>query len=288
MSPAGDVRVLSGAPWPTLLEAAFAVTRIGDAGAQPAVIATADATALADEVDRALARAGIPATVLAAPASTLDAVRGLRTTRWASVRPRARTQRIGRVSLPEALAPGRRIIAFSDLTAFDPRNPVVCIGLWAGFARPLTRLGALASRPRDGLVAEIASAVDPELILLAASWAGRPLLFATRDQIAAELAGLALGAAQRDPDLERTGPWEHPLVQHATELDLGVRTPAGMTLRPIWVGGETGGGAFLKFVDLLALAIGCGVAVEGESISPALEEDAPLSIWSGEIPPSSE
>ncbi len=56
------------------------------------------------------------------------------------------------------------------------------------------------------------------------------------DLIAAELAGLAVWTAAQPSGHDRLGPWEDPVVQRATELDLGVQLPSDLTLLPAWVG----------------------------------------------------
>jgi hypothetical protein len=61
---------------------------------------------------------------------------------------------------------------------------------------------------------------------------------ATSDQIAAELVGLAIRQAKRDAADEEVGPWQDPLVQRATELDLGVRVPAQIAIRATLRGPE--------------------------------------------------
>ena len=51
------------------------------------------------------------------------------------------------------------------------------------------------------------------------------LLAATCDPVAAELFALALSEGVLGSDLAFTGPWEDPVVQRATELELGVVVP---------------------------------------------------------------
>ena len=86
------------------------------------------------------------------------------------------------------------------------------------------------------MTAEIALAVQPRLILLSTTWQDVPILVATSDQIAAELAGLALRQLLNDADVAAVGPWEHPLVQYATELNLGVATPGQIIPFMRWLG----------------------------------------------------
>jgi hypothetical protein len=106
--------------------------------------------------------------------------------------------------------------------------------MWARFAHPRQALGARLSSPRDGLTAEIALAVRPALVILSGTWSGCPLLIVSDDQVAAELAGIAYRQlATSDP--EPIGPWEHPLVQHATDLDLGIAMPSQIAPNIDWI-----------------------------------------------------
>jgi hypothetical protein len=77
-----------------------------------------------------------------------------------------------------------------------------------------------------GLAAEIALALRPRLTVLVGALGPRSLVVATTDVVAAELAWLALRDDDGDPGRPAPGPWEDPVVQRATELDLGVRLPA--------------------------------------------------------------
>ena len=148
------------------------------------------------------------------------------------------------VSLPSAFFAGRSTPLANDLTALSPGRPDRDRRVGTIRASPGTvvqsdsvrRPGPPSRRAHRELVAGIHSVVSPALILLRGSLSHSPLLIATGDQIAAELAGRALGALQSDPDLHGAGPWEHPLVQRATELELGVTHPDRLRIVAKWLG----------------------------------------------------
>jgi hypothetical protein len=150
---------------------------------------------------------------------------------WIAVDVGVRAQRLTTVALPTALATAGSIVVANDLRLESVRRPVFAIGLWARYADWRVRLGARLSDEREGLTAEIAAAVAPRLLLLADRWQSLSLLAATTDQIAAELTGRTLRPTTGAGDDEPLGPWEAPLVQRATELDLGVRSPSQVAIR---------------------------------------------------------
>ncbi len=186
-------------------------------------------------VDR-LERLGGRVEIIAAPRSRLSGRLGFTGRRWTSVDLRGRGDRLTHAKMPERLAGFLGLtLLVNDLTRFDPGNPAIAIGVWAQFAHPLQRFGASISQPGDGLTAEIALAAPPAWYLMAASWQGKPMAILADDMVAAELVGLAIGHAQADPDREFSGPWEHPLVQRATDLGLGVRVPSAINFVAEWL-----------------------------------------------------
>jgi hypothetical protein len=143
---------------------------------------------------------------------------------WTEVDIDAGAQRLHAVKMPAALIDAQRLIAIVDVRGIDDRRPVVALGLWTLFAHPIVRAGARFAGARDGLIAEIALAVHPDRYVVIDSDRAHGLTFviATADPIAADLMVLAL--RQGRARVRGAGPWEDPLVQAATELDLGVRT----------------------------------------------------------------
>ena len=147
-----------------------------------------------------------------------------RTGFWTDVDIDADARRLRMVKLPAQLIDAQRLYAINDLRGtLDPR-PTVAIGLWALFAHPIVRAGARFAGARDGLTAEIALAVHPDRYLLIERDRSHELVFVieTTDAIAADLIVLAL--RQRRAHAWGPGPWEDPLVQAATEMNLGART----------------------------------------------------------------
>lgn len=197
------------------------------------------------------------ANVLAAPRSNVVAWRKRRAREWISVDLKGRGDRLGQATMPRVLFESGLVVVVNDLTSFDPKRPAIAIGVWAQLAHPRQRFGASLSDPADGLAAEIALAAPPAWFLIAASWHGLPMLVIADDMIAAELVGLAIGQAQADPDRELAGPWEHPLVQRAAELVLGVRIPSEIDFETEWLGPDDALRAdFMRFGAAIAARIG--------------------------------
>jgi hypothetical protein len=142
---------------------------------------------------------------------------------WTEIDVDARAQRLKTVRMPSDLVASQRLIAVQDLRANTEARPSIAIGLWTEFAHPIVRTGARLAGTRDGLVAEIALAVHPDRYVIVDRDRSKGLTFvlSTPDIIVAELVALAireLRARFRGP-----GPWEDPLVQAATDLNLGAR-----------------------------------------------------------------
>jgi hypothetical protein len=186
-------------------------------------------------------------------------VRSPRTTDpWAAVDVDDRSDRLQTAWLRQELVDASTLVAINRIPSGESRDPLV-LGLWARFAHPRQRLGALAGDDRTGLRAELATAVKPALCILCGESRERPLVVATRDQIAAELTGRAIQfLSHPDPYGERGGPWELPLVQRATELDLGVRLPSDLSFEAVWAGkpGEPGERMLQATVEQICLALG--------------------------------
>jgi hypothetical protein len=177
---------------------------------------------------------------------------------WAAVDVDDRSDRLQKAWLRQELVDASSVIAVNRIPSGESRAPLV-LGLWARFAHPRQRLGALAGDDRTGLRAELATAVKPALCILCGESRERPLVVATRDQIAADLTGRAIQfLSYPDPYGERPGPWELPLIQRATELDLGVRLPSDLSFEAVWAGGpgEPGERMLQATVEQICLALG--------------------------------
>ena len=142
---------------------------------------------------------------------------------WTDVAVAARAQRLRSVRMPSALVGAQRMLAVNDLRGNSDSRPTIAIGLWALFSHPVVRFGARFGGTTDGLTAEIALAVHPDRYVVVDSdrKEGFTIVLATPDIIAAELIVLALREIQTR--FRGVGPWEDPLVQAATDLNLGVR-----------------------------------------------------------------
>lgn len=200
------------------------------------VVAAAEAGEPARLVARLIQDRGGVARLIAPPRSLSGAWLRAGSESWAEVELGNRGSRLARVTLPAALVGSRSVIAVNTVSSDDRQADPIVIGLWARYAHPRQRTGARLSDARDGLTAEIALAVKPCSILLFSTWRGVPVLAASADQIAAELAGLAMRQLVSGEGEDSIGPWEHPLVQHATELELGVATPGDLRAEFRWCG----------------------------------------------------
>ena len=201
------------------------------------------------ELTQFLSRSGRRVDVIAAPRASPSGWIGSFGRGWTSIDLRGRGDRLTHAKMPGRLSlVAIRRSSVSDLTRFDPNRPAIAIGVWAQFAHPFQRFGAAISGQGDGLTAELALAAPPAWYFASASWQGKPMALLADDMIAAELLGLAIGQIQADPDREPAGPWEHPLVQRATELDLGVRTPAEIEFQTDMAGREPESSGRLRVV----------------------------------------
>lgn len=139
---------------------------------------------------------------------------------WQSVALPAGARRFDRVGVPSRLL-GRPLVLASPLPTGG--RTLTPIGVLAAFAHPRQQLAARFGGD-PGALAELAAPLRPGLVLLTGQTDDRCLVALTHDLIAAELVARALLPAAPDAP----GPWEHPAVQRATELDLGARTPAAI------------------------------------------------------------
>jgi hypothetical protein len=191
--------------------------------------------------------------------------------RWELVGVSPNAEWLDRASIVSTLATPFPIVF---VNAFESRrrssSPV--IGAWVRFAHPRQRLAATATDQREGLTAEIASAFHPALVLLVTTDGETSLAIAANDQIAAELVALAVQDLQQpsNDDEEMIGPWEHPLIQRATELGLGITWPGALQIQAIWMGrgGEPAREKFLALIEQIGVRIGIPHPIEIDSAPP--------------------
>jgi hypothetical protein len=208
---------------------------------------------LRDELRRAT-----PATVrFVCPPSSVAAVRFpvAGDPRWVSVPAAVGAERFERVVLPRSTATAGALCLVVPTVAGRDAGPLALETL-ARHAHPRQALAARLDRRRLGVAAELASPLRPRLIVVPSRIRGHPVVAATGDRIAAELIALAFRhdlTADESP-----GPWEDPLVQRATQLDLGVRTPRALRLISSWAGNPASpvAASFVALVDRLGLRLG--------------------------------
>lgn len=232
--------LLAGIDLEALIRAALTTTTVGGA----VVVAAASRELLTDggsarSVAQELKRAGTNIRAIAPAESVAGAWLRSRATAWSAVDVSSKASRLDRVWLPSALVESPAVVAVNQLRPAGHTAVPISIGMWATFAHPRQRTGARLSNDRDGLTAEVALAIKPALILISAEWNATPILLAANDVIAAEVAGLALLQRLRSTDDEPIGPWEHPLVQRATELELGALTPGQISAERLWLGDQS-------------------------------------------------
>lgn len=129
-----------------------------------------------------------------------------------------------KVVLPTDLVEAGRIILICDLDRVALHGPFV-LDVLGRYLHPRDRVRVLATSQRQQSLAEVNLAVSGPTVMICMSVEGGVLVARTRDLILGELVALALAELQIVQDVGFTGPWEDPVVQRATELELGVRLP---------------------------------------------------------------
>ncbi|MGC4191259.1 MAG: hypothetical protein QM589_08845 [Thermomicrobiales bacterium] len=138
---------------------------------------------------------------------------------------------LDRVVLPDTLVEANAAIVACDLDRVAVTGPYV-LDVAASYVAPTTRLRLHASRERVATAAEIALAFWLRGAVLALTIDGNRRYVVTPDPIAGELAALALSERARNTERSVVGPWEDPIVQRATELQLGALLPSALELVP--------------------------------------------------------
>lgn len=133
------------------------------------------------------------------------------------------------VTWPQDIAQADHRIVVTDVVEVARKGPFV-LDLPARYLHPRQRMRLLASGQREALAAEVASALPIELSVVCLAQREGLVIAVTQDMIAAELVALAMSELCMGAPRSFTGPWEDPVVQRATELDLGVLLPTRMHL----------------------------------------------------------
>lgn len=138
--------------------------------------------------------------------------------------------------LPSHLLATDSLVLINDVRHSDKLRPPLALGIWRQFLHPKQRLLVNLAARRLSIDAEIGALIRPRAIILLPYWSQGALAVVSSDRIAAELVGLAIHQATRHPAVASVGPWEDSIVQHATELDLGIRLPADLIIEWRWLG----------------------------------------------------
>ena len=178
------------------------------------------------------------------PRGALSLLRGR--DRWVEVDVSAAGGRVERVPVRRGVMEAAALIGVGSIGTPEKTHPLA-IGLWSRFVHPKLAIAARLGGDRAPLAADLAIPFRPRLLVLTGAWRSLPVVVATPDLIAAELAGLAIRHGATTDPADRPRPWEDPLIQRATELGLGVLHPSSLDVRLVWTAGT-------ESPDLAALA----------------------------------
>lgn len=128
------------------------------------------------------------------------------------------------ITWPQDLAQADNRIIVTDVVEVARKGPFV-LDLSARYIHPRQRMRLLSSSQREAQAAEIASAISIDLFAVYLAQRDGVVLAVTTDPIAAELVALAMSELCVGSPRSFAGPWEDPVVQRATELELGVLLP---------------------------------------------------------------
>ena len=135
-----------------------------------------------------------------------------------------------KVVLPTDLVDARQRILICDLDRVATHGPFV-LDVLGRYLHPRDRVRVLATSQRQQTLAEVNLAAPGLIAMICMSVEGGALVGITTDPILGELAALALSELRIDRNVGFIGPWEDPMVQRATELELGVRLPSEIEMR---------------------------------------------------------
>lgn len=120
------------------------------------------------------------------------------------------------------VARARHLVALVNLDLVADRGPFV-LDLAVRYLAPLDRARILASPHRELTIARINRVIRFDSIVLSKTINETQIWLETSDPIAGELVALALSETSLRADRRYPSPWEDPLLQRATDLDLGAR-----------------------------------------------------------------
>ena len=145
--------------------------------------------------------------------------------RWLDRPIRAEASPLQSITVPQDIAQADHRVVVIDVVEVARKGPFV-LDLPARFIHPRQRMKLLASGQREHLAAEVAGAYSLDLMAVYMSHREGVVLAVTTDPIAAELVALAMSELCLGAPRSFTGPWEDPVVQRATELEMGVLLPS--------------------------------------------------------------
>ncbi len=129
------------------------------------------------------------------------------------------------ITCPQDVAQADYRIVVTDVVEVARKGPFV-LDLPARYIHPRQRMKLLASGQREQMAAEVALGYSLDLMAVYMSHREGVVLAVTSDPIAAELVALAMSELCTGAPRSFTGPWEDPVVQRATELEIGVLLPS--------------------------------------------------------------
>lgn len=143
---------------------------------------------------------------------------------------------LSHVTARSAVANASSLVGVVTIPVPEPRRVgPLAIGMWTRFIEPKIAWPLLFPTRRERRTADVASLFQLRVranVVINETKGYVVLMFST-DLIAAELAGLALLSRSHDSAVAQVAPWEDPVVQRATEFDLGVTLPDDILLRPL-------------------------------------------------------
>lgn len=148
---------------------------------------------------------------------------------WIDRPVRASGVAVSAIALPRDIAQAQHRIIVVDVVEVSCHGPFV-LDLPARFIHPRQRMRLLSSGQREALAAEVGSAFAYDLMAVYLASRDGAVLAVTSDPIAAELTALAMSELCLGSPRSFTGPWEDPVVQRATELEMGVLLPSHIRL----------------------------------------------------------
>ena len=220
------VHIVTGPDAPFVVRNAIPILLAGFSGAPPLLVPSTGESqdSLLSAVRSALHASGVTADVCVPAHGPGRMIRGA----WTSLEIDAPDLPRRKVRIASGLVDAAPWI-ICDVDAVARTGPFV-LDVLSRHLHPFDRLRLLADRDRERSAADLNLAIRPVWNVIGGHAGTGYLLAATRDPVAAELVALAMSELALGPDVGYTGPWEDPVVQRATELELGVVIPHQIAL----------------------------------------------------------